>query len=258
MEGRQPAKAYINESLEAGLRLLRLFDTDQAMTVTDAANTLGVARSTAHRLLATLEAQGFLVRNLPGRGYLAGPELARLGAPAGFDEATRERTRPVLDEAAARTLETVQTVALTGNQTVITAGRRSPHEVRVALEIGRTFPAHATAGGKLLLSHLTDEQVRVIYPEEALPALTEHTITSRTELLDELAAVRERGYALSRGESVAGMHGVGVPLGGPSWRSRLALMACAPADRGDDAALSRWAQELRQAAGLFRSKRRRS
>ncbi|MET9386994.1 IclR family transcriptional regulator [Streptomyces sp. NPDC002928] len=250
----QSSKTYINESLETGLRLLRLFSTDQAMTVTDAARTLGVARSTAHRLLATLEAQGFVTRNAPGRGYFAGPELARLGTPAGFDDTTRERLGPVLDDALSRTLETVQTVALIGNQTIITSGRQSPHEVRVALKIGRLFPAHATAGGKLLLSQLTDEQVCALYPEERLAGLTPRTITSRAGLLDELSVIRERGYALSRGESIAGMNSTGVLLGGPSWRNRLALMACAPADRGDDVALARWAQELRCSAALFRGK----
>ncbi|MGW1026803.1 IclR family transcriptional regulator [Streptomyces sp. NPDC002577] len=255
MEEQQPAKAYINESLEAGLRLLRLFPTDQAMTVTDAAKTLDVARSTAHRLLVTLEAQGFLTRKTPGRGYVAGPELARLSAPAGFDDVTRARSGTVLDDAWSRTQETVQTVALIGSQTIITSGRQSPHEVRVALEIGRTFPAHATSGGKLLLAQLTDEQVCALYPEETLPGLTPRTITSRAELLDELSVTREQGYAFSRGESINGMHSVGVPLGGPSWRTRLALMACAPADRGDDAALVRWAEELRRSAALFRGKR---
>ncbi|MEV6163414.1 IclR family transcriptional regulator [Streptomyces sp. NPDC052052] len=252
----QPSKAtYINESLEAGLRLLRLFVTDQAMTVTDAAKALGVARSTAHRLVATLEAQGFLARNTAGRGYSTGPELARLGAPSGFDDATQQRVRPVLDDAWERTSETVQVVVLVGGRTVITGGRQSPREVCAVLEVGRSYPAHATAGGKLLLSQLTDEQVGMVYPDEELVALTPRTLTSRAALLDELAVTRERGYAVSCGESVEGMHAVGVPLGGPGWHDRFALMACAPADRGGDAALARWAEELQRSAALWAKRR---
>ncbi len=113
---------------------------------------------------------------------------------------------------------------------------------------GETPSAHATAGGKLLLSQLTDEQVRALYPEDALPALTSRTVTSRGELFAELSVVRERGFAVSRGESIAGMHAAVVPLGGPSWLNRPALMASVPADRGDDAALVRWAGELQRPA----------
>ncbi|MCD9902410.1 hypothetical protein LUR56_25880 [Streptomyces sp. MT29] len=120
-------------------------------------------------------------------------------------------------------------MALVGDQVIVTDGRESPHPVRVALELGRTGPAHAGSGGLLLLSRMTADQVCALYPDEALEAVTPATLTSRTALLDELAVIRRRGHAISRGASVPGMTTVAVPLAGSSWRDRLALVAAAPA-----------------------------
>ncbi|MFD7623933.1 IclR family transcriptional regulator [Streptomyces sp. NPDC059802] len=246
-----PDRGYTIESLDTGLRLMQLFLTHDTLTVSEAAGLLSVGRSTAHRVLSTLEGRGFAIRDFSGRGYSAGPELVRLGRPAGFGTAVRERLGAVLEDALRRTGETVQSAALIGDRIVVTDGRESPHPVRVMPEIGGTHPAHATSGGKLLLSRMTTEQVCALYPREELPAATPSTVTSRSALLAELEVIRSRGYALSRGESVRGMNTVAVPLAGSSWRDRLALMASAPADRGDDAALARRAEELHVSAALL-------
>jgi DNA-binding IclR family transcriptional regulator len=244
------AGGYTIASLDTGLRALRLFLTHDTLTVSEAAERLSVGRSTAHRVLSTLESRGFAIRDTSGRGYAAGPELVRLGRPAGFGRVARDRLRPVLDDAVARTGETVHSVALIGDQVVVTDGRESAHPVRVALELGWTGPAHAEAGGKLLLSRMTADQVCALYPREELERLTPHTLTSRTALLDELALIRRRGHAVSRSESVTGMTAVAVSLGGSSWRDRLALVAAAPADRSDEAATAERAALLGKSAAL--------
>lgn len=239
------------ESLDTGLRLMRLFLTHDTLTVSAAAELLSVGRSTAHRVLFTLEARGFASRDPSGSGYSAGSELIRFGRPAELGTALRERLADVLEDAARRTGETVQSAALFGDRVIVTDGRESSRPVRVVLETWRTHPAHATAGGKLLLSRMTADQVCALFPRETLPAATPRTLTSRAALLDELAEVRELGHAVSRGESVQGLNAVAVPLGGAGPRDRLALTASAPADRGDDAALVEYARRLRRAASLL-------
>ncbi|MGA4997085.1 IclR family transcriptional regulator [Streptomyces arboris] len=242
---------YTIASLDTGLRAMRLFLTHDTLTVSEAAGHLRVGRSTAHRVLSTLESRGFAIRDTSGRGYAAGPELVRLGRPAGFGRAARNRLGPVLEDAAGRTGETVWSVALIGDQVIVTDGRESPHPVRVTLELGRTGPAHAGSDGLLLLSRMTADQVCALYPDEGLEAVTPATLTSRTALLDELAVIRRRGYAVSRGASVPGMTTVAVALAGSSWRDRLALVAAAPADRSGDAVLAERAERLRESAALL-------
>ncbi|MFI2780417.1 IclR family transcriptional regulator [Streptomyces sp. ALB3] len=246
-------KSYIIESLDTGLRLMSLFLTHDTLSVTDAARELEVARSTAHRVLSTLESRGFATRDASGRGYSAGPELVTLGRPAGYGPEIRARLQVVLDAAASATGETVGVAALIGDQVIITDGRESSHSVRTVLEAGRTHPAHATSAGKVLLAQLATEQVCALYPEERLPGLTGRTLLSRTALLAELESVRALGRADSLGESVRGMHTVAVPLAGHSWRDRLALMASMPADRGGEPELAGHAAALRTAAALMPS-----
>ncbi|MFE7749162.1 IclR family transcriptional regulator [Streptomyces sp. NPDC057428] len=245
------AKRYIIESLDTGLRLMRLFLIHDSLSVTGAARELGVARSTAHRVLSTLEARGFATRDTSGRGYAAGPELVTLGRPAGYGPEIAARLEIVLDSAAETTGETISTAALIGDQVIITDGRESAHAVRVVLETGRAYPAHATSAGKVLLAQLTTEQVCALYPRERLPRVTERTLTSRTELLSELERTRSLNRADSAGESARGMNAVAVPLMGNSWRDRLALTASMPADRGSEPELSRHATALRAAAKLL-------
>ncbi|WNI21198.1 IclR family transcriptional regulator [Streptomyces sp. ITFR-16] len=244
-------RGYTIESLDTGLRLMQLFLTHDSLTVTEAAERLSVGRSTAHRVLSTLEGRGFAVRDASGRGYSAGPELVRLGRPAGFGAAVRTEVGAVLDDAVRRTGETVQSAALIGDQILATDGRESAHPVRVTRDAGGTRPAHATAGGKLLLSRMSEEQVRALYPRERLAAVTPSTLTSRAALLAELTDIRACGYAVARGEAVPGVHAVAVALTGSTWRDRLVLIACAPADRGDDEALARRARELHRSAALL-------
>ncbi|WP_326701005.1 IclR family transcriptional regulator [Streptomyces sp. NBC_01754] len=249
-DARVGAGAYTIESLDTGLRLMRLFLVRDTVTVSEAAGLLGIGRSTAHRVLSTLEGRGFAARDPSGRSYEAGPELLRLGRPAGLGAPVRARLGAALDDAARRTGETVESAALVGDHVLVTDGRESVQPVRVTLETDRVRPAHATAAGKVLLSRMTAEQVCALYPRERLPTVTSRTLVSRTALLAELAEVRELGRAFSRGESVAGLYAVAVPLPGAGRRSGLALSASAPADRGGDAALAERAERLRQSAAL--------
>ncbi|MFF3171730.1 IclR family transcriptional regulator [Streptomyces sp. NPDC057900] len=251
----EPTRDYTIESLDTGLRLLRLFLTHDSLTVSGAAELLSVGRSTAHRVLSTLEGRGFAVRDASGRGYSPGPELMTLGRPAGFGAEDREQIGAVLDDAVRRTGETVQSVALVGDRTVVTDGRESGQPVRVVLETGRTHPAYATSGGRMLLSRLAPEQVRALYQRERSdgrerPDEGADRAEPPSALLDELADIRACGYALGRGEPVPGINTVAVPLAGSGRRDLLALTACAPADRGDDATLVRRAEELRRSAAL--------
>ncbi|MER7695987.1 helix-turn-helix domain-containing protein [Streptomyces sp. NPDC096095] len=147
--GMTAADGYTIASLDTGLRALRPFLAHDTLTVSEAAERLDVGRSTAHRVLSTLEGRGFAIRDTSGRGYAAGPELVRLGRPAGVGRAARDRLGPVLDDAVARTGETVSCVALIGDQVIVTDGRESAHPVRVALSRdGRGRPTRRRAASR--------------------------------------------------------------------------------------------------------------
>lgn len=243
--------SYRLDSLDAGLQALLMFLERDSVTVTAVSDSLGIARSQAHRILTTLKGRGLVTAGPTGRGYYPGPLLVDIARPLVLDLESRRRIRPALEDAVKRTGETVHVAVLLGSQGLIFDGRESDQSVRVSSRIGLLRPAHATSAGKLLLSRLVPDQILALFPHENLPRFTPRTVSTRTELLAELQQLREQDYALNRQEIERGVTGVAVILTGTNWRNRVSLLASVPADRGDDEALRNIARQLQESAGML-------
>jgi DNA-binding IclR family transcriptional regulator len=152
----------------------------------------------------------------------------------------------VLDGLSARFGETVHLGRLDGPDVVYLAKRESVHPLRLYSAIGRRLPAHATALGKALLAERTDAAALALLGRP-LTRLTKHTITAHTALRRELAAVRERGYAVDREENSEGIicFGVAVPLRTPAVD---AISLSVPATRVSPDIEAEMAAALRDAA----------
>jgi DNA-binding IclR family transcriptional regulator len=102
---------------------------------------------------------------------------------------------------------------LRGRDAVYIGRRRGSHPVGVSYEIGIRLPAHCTASGLAILGSLSDEQLRARYSDpDALGTLTVHSISSVPELLERVAEVRSRGYAVDDEETALGMLCIGAPV----------------------------------------------
>lgn len=224
-------------SLDAGLRVMMMFATRDTLSITAVVQHLGISRSTAYRLLNTLRNRGVIALGPTGRGYHPGPALVDMARPMGIDIRSRDRYRAVIEDAVVRTGETIHVATLVGSQILFFDGSEADQAVRVSLRIGYLRPAYASAAGKLLLSAFIPAQIRSLYPGEELPRFTDRTLGTVTELLAELADVREQGYATVSGDMVPGLGGVAIVLQGRSWRDRVALLASIPTERGDEASL---------------------
>jgi DNA-binding IclR family transcriptional regulator len=197
--------------------------------VTELARELGVAKSTVHRHLLTLERNEYVVRE--GGDYYLGLRFLELGhytrtrkgfyavAAAGVAEladATEERAQFVVEEHGV--------VRYVHRET----GARA---VETDSGLGRRAPMHAVAAGKAILAESPPDRVREILDRRGLPALTERTITDEAALFEELDAVRERGVAFNDEESIEGLRAVGVPVGGPDGGVLGALTVAGPTRR---------------------------
>jgi DNA-binding IclR family transcriptional regulator len=198
------------QSVDRALTILELLARGGESGVTEIAADLGVHKSTAFRLLATLEAHR-LVEQVNDRGHyrlgvgnlrLAGATTARL------DVVTE--AREVCRQLASDTRETVNitvrsdTSALYLDQVAGSSGLQSHNWV------GQRIPLHATSNGKVLLSELSEEEVKAALRE--LPRFTDHTITKRGRLREELAEVRRLGYALAVDELELGLTAAAAPI----------------------------------------------
>jgi len=223
---------YTIGSLNTGLHILELMLNRDTLTVSDVASELGIGRSSAHRALKTLEGRGFVALSSSGRGYVAGPKLVEVGSPRCLDPQSRLRHRPIINRVLEETGESVHTSILLGSQLLVIDGRRSIHQMNIGLRVGMVAPAHAMAGGKLLLSLLSDDQIKALFPNEELLLLGPKTHATRTSLMQDIKEIRERGYAVAQQESERGVNSVAVLLSGTSWRDRMAIVVSVPVVRG--------------------------
>jgi len=237
-------QSYI-ASIDHALRLLLMLKVQSRIRVADAADELGVARSTAHRVLGMLVYRGFAVQDPGSRAYRAGPVLVEVGMGALAQLDVRQRARPYLEHVAALTGETSSLQILDGTQARFVDSVESVNAVRV----GVSLPAHIASGGKAMLACMSDRALLALYPAEDLgPAVTAATITSRTALLAELDVIREQGYAVNHGESASGLTAVGVAIRGSDRVAVAALTTAAPATRTDPAKVRDIASALQEAA----------
>ena len=254
----RPAPAYPIASVDNALRLLMLFRDTPRVRLSEASGYLGVAHSTAHRLMAMLAYHGFVRQEAGSRAYVAGPALVEIGLAAVRELDIRLHARPVLESLAASLRETVHLAVLEGGNVRYLDAVESPHALRVASRTGSALAANCTASGKALLAELPDAEVTAIFADQdALTALTSRSITSCPRLLAELRTVRAQGCAVNVEESEDGVASVAVAVRGtrraPSATPAAAISVSGPVSRMTGPAIEKIAAELRERAAELAS-----
>lgn len=242
------APQYPIESVDKALRLLLLLGEQPEIRLSEATRYLGVASSTAHRLLAMLAYRGFVRQDPVSKAYLPGPALTGV-AFAIFGRLDIAGTAaPVIRPLSERLRETVHIGMLDGAAVRFVAAVEGPTAVRVASRLGRTMPAHCTSTGKVMLAQLPQPELRQLLPDETLERVTARSIGRRSTLEAELARIREQGYAVNREESEEGVASVAVAIPTRAPGLRLALNAAAPQHRLAKSHYAAVAAALMQAA----------
>lgn len=209
----EEAPSYLVGSVDRALQLIELLRDRGSLSLTAVSEELGVAPSTAHRLLGTLAHRGYVRQDPESRAYRSGRALLQLalGATAGLD--VRGAARPELEGLAATVGETVHLARLEGDHVVFLDSVESTRAVRVTSRVGTALPAHCTASGKVLLAGMGVEEVRALLPDP-LPQVTPRTRTSRDALERELVRIRRNGFATNFGESEPDLSAVAVAIEG--------------------------------------------
>jgi DNA-binding IclR family transcriptional regulator len=221
-------------SVENALKLLVILRDREEIRVSEASDELGVARSTAHRLLAMLHSYG-LVEQGPNRAYRVGPVLAEIGLSALRQVDLRMQIRPFLEQLVAELGETAHFLIRDGANTRFLECLAGTHALRTTARVGIAYPAASTSGGKVLLAELERDELLALYPNERLPEYNKKPFRTRTQLFAHLDKVREQGYALNWGETETGIFAIGVVQRTSGGRVAGALSVSAPEVRlGED------------------------
>lgn len=240
---------YPIASVDNALRLLLLFRGREEIRLADAAEALGVAPSTAHRLLAMLSYHGFVRQNADTKRYRAGAALLEMGLAAVRRMDVRGHVRPLLEALAETTGETMHCGVLDGFQVRYLDAVESSKALRVGGRTGMVLPAHCSSVGKALLARLDERELRKAYPRLRLPRTTSHSVASRAQLEDLLVEVRRVGYAVNREESEEGVVAVGVALDDELGRAIAGISCAGPVSRMDPLRVTRIGEQLMEAVG---------
>lgn len=205
--------SYAIASVDNALRIATMLQIEGPLTVTEVAQRLGVASSTAHRLLSMLVYRDFAVRDA-GRAYRVGPVLELAAHSQSVASRLRAASLPHLRRLVDLLDESANLTVRTGDTVRFIASAESSQSLRIGSREGMVFPAHRTTAGLLLLADLPTDQIEALYAAERYADHPEDR-PDVAALLADLAAARRNGFVVNNGRSERGVVAVGAPVRTP-------------------------------------------
>lgn len=245
---------YVVTSVDHALRAAVMLQMEGPLSVSEVADRLGVARSTAHRLLSTLVYRDFAAQD-DERKYHPGPVLALTRHSRAGTSQLRTAALPHMQRLVELVDETVNLTVRTGVTARFAASVECTQALRVSSREGMAFPAHRTTGGLVLLAALEPEEVEALYPavdaaRGAAGGADEGTDQrpDMARLRADLAKVGRAGFAVNDERSERGIVAVGVPVRGADGRPVAGLSVSMPSIRYDRHRLPALVETLKRAA----------
>lgn len=206
----QPHSGRPLKTVETAMAVVDIVHENDGATTSEIADALGYARSTIHGYVKTLERADYLVEE-DGQFHL-GMEFLRKGGYVRIRKPAYHTIAPMVNLLASETGERAQFIVEEHGVGTYVHTDTGDNAVKGDAYVGKRVALHASAAGKAILSHLSDERVDEIVERRGLSAFTEQTITDRSRLKAELETVRQRGYSVSDQEAIPGLRAVGAPV----------------------------------------------
>jgi len=245
----KPAKAKTRlSSVANAIRLVKVFSDDEyEIGITDLGKRLALPKSTVHRLASTLIDAGMLEQNAETGKYRLGLVLFELGALVRRKMDFSSEAKPFLMELREKTGETVHLAILDQNSIVYINSLESKQAIRMTLDVGVRRSAYATAAGKVMLAFQPAETLARLLAG-GLKGRTAKTIVDPEAFLQELAAIRARGYATTDEENELGVRSLAAPVRDHSGNVIAATSIAGPSQRLTKKVLSAFALDVVAAA----------
>jgi DNA-binding IclR family transcriptional regulator len=207
------SERYLVPALIRGLNVLQeLSGERRRLTLSEVAAALGVTRSSAYRLLFTLCHLGFLAFDNESKTYALGPQVLRLGYGYLASRDLVEVAMPHLLRLRDRTGWSAHLGELHGRDVVYLARVATRRSIASTVHVGARLPARATTMGRVLLSGLSDQEVRELYRDDRFAKLDGLLSPTLAELLDQLAADRAKGVVVQKSGYEPGVDSIAAPI----------------------------------------------
>jgi IclR family KDG regulon transcriptional repressor len=232
-------------------KVLRIFDALQrspaGLRLKQISEQTRLNKSTAYRFLSHLEREGYLVREEHGV-YMLGMRLFELASASNHESTLRRVATPVLREVLRATGETVNLGVLHGLSVVYLEVLESAHEFRMVSRVGAHQPIYSTALGKALAAFLPTETSEKALEVVEFQPFTPHTITNFAQFKEELARIRERGFAVDNEELVLGVRCISAPVLNSAGEAVAAISVAGPTSRISEGKIPVFSAAVRDAA----------
>lgn len=205
--------------------------------VTEIAGAVGTSKAVVFRILTSLLDRGYVGYDPATRRYCLGPQSLLLGLAALQRHDMRSLAHELLTEMSGATSETTTLSIRNGWERMYIDQVTPDRDIKMVVPIGRPFPLHAGSSSKAFLAFLPPaEQDRYFLEVRSRERLTPRTVVDEPALRAELAAIRERGFASSRGERQADAASVAAPVIDRGGLPAAVISVCGPIDRFDQCA----------------------
>ena len=211
-----------------------LGQSPQGISIRELSARIKLPKGTIHRLISSLAYFGYARQDSKTRNYFLGLKLVELGNLLLSQLDLRKEAEPFLRDLTERTKETVHMVFLDRDEIVYIDKLELDHNpsgLRMASRVGLRNPAHSCAVGKVLLSHLSEEELSRVIKEKGLPRRTENTIVDPIQLKEHLKSVRNQGYAIDDEENERGIRCIAAPIYNETGKAVAAVSISGPAFR---------------------------
>lgn len=202
---------YTIAAVDRALLTLEALAEQPRQGVTALAKRLGLTKTIVFRLLCTLEARGFVVREGDQPIYSLGYRMGVLGERAGYQNLLLAAARPVMERLREETSENINLIVREGQQSLVVATLAGRHAIRIFALAGRYGPLHA-GGGSMLVLAWAPHSVRNAVMSEPLTRYTDDTITEPAVLRDRLKQIRAQDFNISVNDLDEGAFSVAAPI----------------------------------------------
>ena len=210
-------KYVANAILKAARVLEELASSRGPVRLSQLSRELGMGKSSLWGILAALESLEWVKRGANGKGYTVGPGLLRLSRKAFGNRDLVEMARPLMEELAEESGESVFLGVVRGDCMVIVDVVQGRGEMRVTSPPGTKLPLMAAATAKAILAAMPRERAEEILAQGQMPKFTERSITDPWRFLEEVEKARENGYGLDDEEYLRGIRAVASAIKGPKF-----------------------------------------
>jgi len=246
---RPSALASRPSSVEKAIDILFCFDPQHPqLRLTDISQRLGLHKSTTHRLLALLKKKRLITADTTSQHYSLGPGVVELAWIILRQQDLRTVCAPYLERLRQATNETVSLYIRMGDRRVCIEELESGQEIKYSQALGLAAPLHVGAPGKVLLAFLPPGELEALLATLPLTPVTPNTRTDREQLLEELATVRQHGYAVSVGERSLWASAAAAPIWDWSGKPLAAISVLGPSHRLTREVLPALGQQVQQMA----------